>query len=191
MTVVDRSLINLVLKECHDSPFSGHLSEDRTQEKVKNCIWWQMWQKDVSESCKTCERCQKANKSTGKILGNMSKIKEPRRPWDILHMDWVTGLPPGGDRSYNAFLVIFDKFSKTLIFLPFCKNDTAMDTVLLIWNRVISWTGIFTKIISYRDPKFTSELWKNLHQLFVTNLSFFTDYHPQHDGIAERMSQNL
>ncbi|MBW0534687.1 hypothetical protein O181_074402 [Austropuccinia psidii MF-1] len=33
MTVVDRPLINLVLKECHDSPFSGHLSEDRTREK--------------------------------------------------------------------------------------------------------------------------------------------------------------
>ncbi|MBW0578856.1 hypothetical protein O181_118571 [Austropuccinia psidii MF-1] len=27
MTVVDRPLINLVLEECHDSPFSGHLSE--------------------------------------------------------------------------------------------------------------------------------------------------------------------
>ncbi|MBW0539460.1 hypothetical protein O181_079175 [Austropuccinia psidii MF-1] len=39
MTVVDRSLIKLVLKECHDSPFSGHLSEDRTREKVKTCIW--------------------------------------------------------------------------------------------------------------------------------------------------------
>ncbi|MBW0562033.1 hypothetical protein O181_101748 [Austropuccinia psidii MF-1] len=36
MTVMDRSLINLVLKECHDSPLSGHLSEDRTREKVKN-----------------------------------------------------------------------------------------------------------------------------------------------------------
>ncbi|MBW0580071.1 hypothetical protein O181_119786 [Austropuccinia psidii MF-1] len=35
MTVVDRSLINLVLKKLHDSPFSGHLSEDRTREKVK------------------------------------------------------------------------------------------------------------------------------------------------------------
>ncbi|MBW0563670.1 hypothetical protein O181_103385 [Austropuccinia psidii MF-1] len=31
MTVVDSSSINLVLKECHDSPFSGHLSEDRTR----------------------------------------------------------------------------------------------------------------------------------------------------------------
>ncbi|MBW0549082.1 hypothetical protein O181_088797 [Austropuccinia psidii MF-1] len=34
MTVVDRSLINFVLKECHDSPFSGHLSADRTREKA-------------------------------------------------------------------------------------------------------------------------------------------------------------
>ncbi|MBW0583085.1 hypothetical protein O181_122800 [Austropuccinia psidii MF-1] len=44
MTVVDRSLINLVLKECYDSPFSGNLSEDRKREKVKTCIWWPMWQ---------------------------------------------------------------------------------------------------------------------------------------------------
>ncbi|MBW0585750.1 hypothetical protein O181_125465 [Austropuccinia psidii MF-1] len=36
MKIVDRSLINLVLKERHDSPFSGHLSEDRTREKNKN-----------------------------------------------------------------------------------------------------------------------------------------------------------
>ncbi|MBW0549110.1 hypothetical protein O181_088825 [Austropuccinia psidii MF-1] len=116
MTVVDRSLINLVLKECHDSPFSGHLSEDRTREKVKTCIWWPMWQKDVAEYCKTCDRCQKANKSTGKRLGNMIQIQEPSRPWEIVHMDWVAGLPPGCDRSYNACLVIVDRFSKNPIF---------------------------------------------------------------------------
>ncbi|MBW0570108.1 hypothetical protein O181_109823 [Austropuccinia psidii MF-1] len=55
MKVVDRSLINHVLKECHYSPFSGHLSEDRTREKVKTCICWPMWQKDGAEYCKTCE----------------------------------------------------------------------------------------------------------------------------------------
>ncbi|MBW0591291.1 hypothetical protein O181_131006, partial [Austropuccinia psidii MF-1] len=88
MKVADRSLINLVLKECHDSPFSGHLSEDRTREKVKTCIGWPMWQKDVAEYCKTCDKSQKANKSTGKRLGNMIKIQEPRRPWEIVHMDW-------------------------------------------------------------------------------------------------------
>ncbi|MBW0577036.1 hypothetical protein O181_116751 [Austropuccinia psidii MF-1] len=66
-----------------------------------------------------------------------------------------------------------------------------MDTALLIWVRVVSWTGIFTNIISDRDLKFTSALWTNLHQLLDTKLSFSTAYHPQTDGIAERMIQTL
>ncbi|MBW0510384.1 hypothetical protein O181_050099 [Austropuccinia psidii MF-1] len=88
----------------------------------------------------------------------MIKIQEPSRPWKIVNMDWVTVLPPGGERSYNSCLVIVDRFSKTKIFLPCHKDDTAMDTALLIWNRVLSWTGIFTKIISGRGPKYTSAL---------------------------------
>ncbi|MBW0565277.1 hypothetical protein O181_104992 [Austropuccinia psidii MF-1] len=191
MKVVDRSLINLVLKECHDSPFAGHLSEDRTREKIKTCIWWPMWQKDVSKYCKTCYRCQKVNKFTGKRLGNMIKIQEPSRPCEILHTYWVTGLPPGGDTSYNACLVIVDLFSNTSIFLPCHKDDTAMDTALLRWNREISLPGIFTNIISDRDPKFTSALWTNVHQLFGTKLFFSTAYHPQADCLAERMIQTL
>ncbi|MBW0564982.1 hypothetical protein O181_104697 [Austropuccinia psidii MF-1] len=97
-----------------------------------------MWQKDVAEYFKICDRCQKANKSTAKRLGNMMKIQEPSIPWENVHMDWVTGLPPGGDRRYNACLVIVDKFSKTPIFLPCHKDDTAIDTALLIWNRGVS-----------------------------------------------------
>ncbi|MBW0553045.1 hypothetical protein O181_092760 [Austropuccinia psidii MF-1] len=191
MTVVNRSLINLLLKEWNDSPFSGHLSEDITREKVKTCMWWPMWQKDIAEYCKTCDRCKKAKKSSGKRLGNMIKIQEPSIPWEIVHMDWVNGLPPGGDRGYNAFLVIVDRFSKTSIFLPFHKEDTAMDTAFLIWNRVITWTGIFTNIISDRDHKFASALWTNLHQLFGTKLSFSAACHPQTDGLAERMIQTV
>ncbi|MBW0566833.1 hypothetical protein O181_106548 [Austropuccinia psidii MF-1] len=114
----------------------------------------------------------------------MIKIKEPSRTREIFHMDGVTGLPPGGDKSYNACLVIFDRFNKTPIFLPFHKDDTAMNTDLLIWNIVVSWTGIFTNIISERDPKLTSALWTNLHQLFGAKLSFSTAYHPQTDGLA-------
>ncbi|MBW0554187.1 hypothetical protein O181_093902 [Austropuccinia psidii MF-1] len=143
-----------------------------------------MWQKEVSEYCKTCDRCQKENNSTGKRLGNMIKIQEPSRPW-------VTGLPPGGDRSYNASRVIVEIFSKTPIFLPCNKDDTAMYKSLLIWNRVISWTGTFTNIISDRDPKLTSALLTNLHQLFGSKLSFSTAYHPHTDGLAERMIPTL
>ncbi|MBW0553056.1 hypothetical protein O181_092771 [Austropuccinia psidii MF-1] len=131
-----------------------------------------MWKEDVAEYFKACDRCQKENKSTGKRLGNMIKIQEPSKTWEIVHMDWVTALQPGGDRSYNECLVIVERFSKTPMYLQCHKDDSAMDTALLIWNRVISCSGIFTNIISDRDPKFTSALWKNLKQLFGTKLSF-------------------
>ncbi|MBW0505931.1 hypothetical protein O181_045646 [Austropuccinia psidii MF-1] len=106
-------------------------------------------------------------------------------------MDWVTALPPGGDKSYNACLVIVDRYSKTPTFLPCDKDETAIDTALLIWNRVITHTGLFGNIISDRYQKLTSALWTNLHKLLGTELSFSTAYHSQTDGLAERMIQTL
>ncbi|MBW0552077.1 hypothetical protein O181_091792 [Austropuccinia psidii MF-1] len=97
-------------------------------------------------------------------------------------MDWVTALPLSGDKCYNSCLVIVDRYSKTPIFQPCHKDDTAMDTALLLWSRDISHTGIFTNIISDRDPKFKSTLWTNLHRLLGTKLSFSTAYYPQTDG---------
>ncbi|MBW0537550.1 hypothetical protein O181_077265 [Austropuccinia psidii MF-1] len=121
----------------------------------------------------------------------MIHIQEPKSPWEGVHMDWVTALPPSGDESYNACLVIVDRYSKTPIFLPCHNDDTAMDTALLLWSRVISHTGFFKNIISDRDLKFTSALWTNIHRLFGTKLSFSTAYHPQTDGLGERMIQTL
>ncbi|MBW0557183.1 hypothetical protein O181_096898 [Austropuccinia psidii MF-1] len=77
------------------------------------------------------------------------------------------------------------------MFLPCHKDDTTMDTAMMIWNKFISHTGLFQNIISDRDQKFTSALWRNLHSLFGTKLSFSTAYHPQMDGLAERMIQTL
>ncbi|MBW0507260.1 hypothetical protein O181_046975 [Austropuccinia psidii MF-1] len=152
MALTDRTLRNTILNECHDRVAAGHLSEDRTLERVKTYSWWPNQKKDVVEYFKICERCQKANRATKKKFGMMIQIQEPKSSWEIVHMDWVTALPPGGNRSYNSFLVLID---------------------------------------SDRDPKLTSALWKNLHNLFGTKLSFSTAYHPQTDGLAEGMIQTL
>ncbi|MBW0508634.1 hypothetical protein O181_048349 [Austropuccinia psidii MF-1] len=104
-------------------------------------------------------------------------------------MEWVTALPPIGDMSYNLCLFMVDRCSKTPIFLPCHNNDTAMDTALLLWNIFISNTGLFNNIIIDRDPKFTSALCTNLDRFFWTKLSFSTAYHPQTDGMAEKIIQ--
>ncbi|MBW0515219.1 hypothetical protein O181_054934 [Austropuccinia psidii MF-1] len=191
MTLCSRLLINTILHESHDSIHPGHLSEYRTLKKVKNCPWWPSWRKETIEYCHTCDRCQKANSSTGRKFGLMIHIQEPKSPWKFVHMDWVTALPPSGDKSYNACLVIVDRYSKTPIFLPCHKDDTAMHTALLLWSRVISHKRLLQNIISDRDLKFTSALWINLHRFFGTKVSFSTAYHPQTDGLAERIIQTL
>ncbi|MBW0502015.1 hypothetical protein O181_041730 [Austropuccinia psidii MF-1] len=191
MALTDRTLIDSILHEFHDSFAAGHLSEDRTLERLKSCSWWPNWKKDVSDYFQTCDRCQKANRAARQKLGMMIQIQEPKSPLEIAHMDWVTDLPPGGDRSYNACLVLFDRYRKNTMFLPCHKDDTAMDTAIMIWNKVNSHTDLFQNIISDRDPKFTSALWTNLHNLFGTKLSFSTAYQPQTYGLAERMIQTL
>ncbi|MBW0529638.1 hypothetical protein O181_069353 [Austropuccinia psidii MF-1] len=176
IALTDRTLISTILHELHDSVASGILSEDRTLERVKTCFWWPNWRNDVAEYFQTCDRCQKANRATGKKFGIMIQIQELKSGWEIDHMDWITALPPGGDRSYNACLLLFDRYIKTPMFLPCEKDDTAMGPAIMIWNKSISHTALFQNIISDRTPKFTSELWTNLYSFFGTKLSFSTAY---------------
>ncbi|MBW0483897.1 hypothetical protein O181_023612 [Austropuccinia psidii MF-1] len=49
LTVIDRAHISLILQKCHYCPHMGHMSEDRTKERVASTTWWPKWKKDLSE----------------------------------------------------------------------------------------------------------------------------------------------
>ncbi|MBW0516407.1 hypothetical protein O181_056122 [Austropuccinia psidii MF-1] len=49
LTIVDRDHISLSLQEFHDFPYMGHMSEDRTKERVASTAWWPKWEKELSE----------------------------------------------------------------------------------------------------------------------------------------------
>ncbi|MBW0491588.1 hypothetical protein O181_031303, partial [Austropuccinia psidii MF-1] len=112
LTVIDRDYISLILQECHECPYMGHMSEDRTKERVESTDWWPKWEQELSEYINTCERFQKANRKHGKKYGLLQYIEEPKHPWETINIDWVTGLVPGGRGKYNAGLIIVDSFSK-------------------------------------------------------------------------------
>ncbi|MBW0507628.1 hypothetical protein O181_047343 [Austropuccinia psidii MF-1] len=191
LTIIDRDHISLILRECHDCPYMGHISEDRIKERMASTAWWPKWEQELSEYINTCEICQKANRKHGKKFGLLQHIEEPKHPWETINMDWITGLVPGGKENFNACLIIVDRLRKSMRCLLCHKEDTAMDTSLLFWNNIISTCGVPKIIISDRDPKFTSEFWTNLYDMLGTKLAFSTAYHPQRDGLAERMIQTM
>ncbi|MBW0477544.1 hypothetical protein O181_017259 [Austropuccinia psidii MF-1] len=169
----------------------GHMSEERTKERVASTAWWPKWEQELSEYITTCERRQKANRKHGNKYGLLQHIEEPKHPGETINMDWVTGLVPGGKENYNACLIIVDRFSKSMRCLPCHKEDAAMDTALLFWNNNISTCGVPKIIISDRDLKFTSEFWTKLYNMLGAKLAFSTAYHPQADGLAERVIQTM
>ncbi|MBW0587300.1 hypothetical protein O181_127015 [Austropuccinia psidii MF-1] len=169
----------------------GHMSEDRTKERVEGTAWWPKWEQELGEYIHTYERCQKANRKNGKKYGLLQHIEEPKHPWETINMDWVTRLVPGGKENFNAFLIIVDRFSKSVRCLPCHKKDTAMDTSLLYWNNIIYTCAVHKIIISNRDPKFTSEVRNNFYDILSTKHAFSTAYHPQKDGLTESMIQTM
>ncbi|MBW0577040.1 hypothetical protein O181_116755, partial [Austropuccinia psidii MF-1] len=76
IVLCSRMLIKKILLECDDNIYSGHLSEDRTMERIKTCAWWPSSRRDVIEYCHSCDRFQKADKTTGKRFGLMIHIKD-------------------------------------------------------------------------------------------------------------------
>ncbi|MBW0522550.1 hypothetical protein O181_062265 [Austropuccinia psidii MF-1] len=76
-------------------------------------------------------------------------------------------------------------------FLPCHKENKAMDTAMLFWNNIISTCGGPKIIISSRDPKLSSEFVTNLYDMLGTKPAFSIAYHPQTDGLAERMIQTM
>ncbi|MBW0499184.1 hypothetical protein O181_038899 [Austropuccinia psidii MF-1] len=106
-------------------------------------------------------------------------------------MDWVTGLVPGGKKNFNAFLVIVDRYSKSVRCLPCHQEDTDMYTALLFWNNIIATCGVSKIIISDRDLKFPLEFCTNFYDMLGTKLEFLIAYHPQTDGLTERMIQTI
>ncbi|MBW0566150.1 hypothetical protein O181_105865 [Austropuccinia psidii MF-1] len=159
----------------------GHMSEDRTKERVASTAWWPKWGQELSEYINIRERCKKANRKHGNKYGLLQHIEEPKHPWETINMDWVTGLVPGGKENFNSCLIIVNGFTKSMRCIPCPKEDTAMDTALLFWNNIISTCRVHKIIISDRDPKFTSDFWTNLYDMLGPNIAFSTAYHPQTD----------
>ena len=180
-----------MLKACHDAITSGHFGFDKTYEKVKQFAWWPHMADDIRKYVETCNTCQMSKRATGKQQGLLMKIETPTHPWEVIHMDFVTALPPAGADNFNACLVIADRATKKAKFLPTHDTATAKDTAYLYWQTLFADYGLPKAIISDRDPKFTSKFWKHLFNILGVDLNMSTAHHPQTDGLAERTVQTL
>jgi hypothetical protein len=73
-------------------------------------------------------------------------------------MDFVTHLPVT-PRGFDTIFSIIDRFSRYCLFIPMKGDSSALDCANLFFKHWVCNFGMPKKIISDRDPKFTSKFW--------------------------------
>jgi hypothetical protein len=110
------------------------------------------------------------------------------KPFSHIAMDLITGLPKS--QGYNAILTIVDHgCSRAAIFLPCSTTITGAGIAQLYLEHLYCWFGLPQKVISNRDPRFTSHFARELTKGLGINQNLSTMFHPQTNSLSEQTNQ--
>jgi hypothetical protein len=186
---VPEALREKVLRECHATPFSGHLGINKMYELVCREFWWPRLSSSVRDFCRSCDTCQRTKGTASVPYGLLQPLPIPDGPWQSISLDLVTDLPVCC--GFDSIVVFVHRFSKLCVLAACTKTITAPQLAQLFIDKVFVRFGMPTSIVSDRDPRFTSHFWKAFVKLLGTDLAMSTAYHPQTDGQTERMNRTM
>jgi hypothetical protein len=181
-----RSLMTLV----HDHPTAGHPGRDETLCKARQHAQWPGMNTWITKYVKGCATCQQNKILTHRKRTPLYRIttEENTLPFQQVAMDLITGLPR--HNSKDAILTIVDHgCSRAAVFLPCTTQITGQGIAQLYLDHVYRWFGLPIKIISDRDPRFTSHFGRALASKLGIQQNLSSTFHPQTDGISERKNQ--
>ena len=134
-----------------------------------------------------CAVCQQNKNVTHRKHTLLYRIPTPddALPFQQIALDLITGLPPNG--LHDSVLTIVDYgYSRAAVFL---LTITGPGVAQLYFNNVYQWFGLPSKVISDRDPCFTSHFGRALANKIRAKQNLSTAFHPQTDGLSERKNQ--
>ncbi|KAK3536173.1 hypothetical protein QTP70_032726 [Hemibagrus guttatus] len=174
-----------VMQWVHEAPSSGHPGIRQSTQLIRRQFWWPSLGSDVEGYVQACPMCAQARTNCQLPEGLLEPLPIPRRPWSHLSVDFLTDLPDSG--GFTAVMVVVDRFSKGCKLIPLKGLTTAMQTAEAMFNHVC----LPEDIVSDRGPQFTSRVWGSLCAQLGIGVSLSSGYHPQSNGKAEHLNQEI
>ncbi|GMF68824.1 unnamed protein product [Phytophthora fragariaefolia] len=179
--VIPDSLRSDMLHYAHEDFQGGHQGITRTYEKLRSEFYWPGMYADVEHYVKECVDCASGKgrpPNEGPSPGNI----EPRRPFEVVSMDFVTHMP-ASERG-NTFLFLFqDAFSGYVMCKPM-RSTTAQDVAEVYEECVFRRFGASSMVRHDQDPRFMSEVFTRFRELLGSKQRATLAYRPQ-DGRPE------
>lgn len=186
----DGELRKDIIRAFHSAESAAHTGFGKTYEKLRRLVYWPKMHNDIKQFVSTCDSCQRNKHRNKALAGPLQPLAIPRKRWTDVSMDFVNGLVKTR-QGYDSLLVIVDRLTKMIILIPTYLEVTAEQTAKDYFEYVYNRFGLPERIVSDRDPRFTSAFWKELFSLCNTKLSMSTTAHPESDGQTERVNQTV
>ncbi len=181
-----RDLMTLV----HDHPTAGHPGRDETLQQAQKHLKWEGMKVWITNYVAGCAICQQNKNLTHCPRIPLYRITTPEDtlPFQQITMDLITGLP--NIQGKDAILTIVDhRCSRAAIFLPCSIMITSPGIAALYLKHIYPWFGLPKKVITDRDPQFTSHFSQALSNQIGAQQNISTAFHPKTDGLSERKNQ--
>ena len=186
--VVPKVLINNVLNALHNRNTAAHLGLEKTLAKIKARFYWYGYQKDTELFCKQCGRCASSKAPPYTVRAPLQQ-DAPSYPWERIAMD-IVGPLPVTDNGNRFILVISDFFTKWPE--AFALKDHKAETIAIkLVDDVICRHGLPRVVHTDQGRDFESNLIKQVCELLEIEKTRTTAYHPESDGLVERLNKTL
>ncbi|KFD62660.1 hypothetical protein M514_03771 [Trichuris suis] len=148
---------------------------------------WPSMNRDTGDWTRTCDLCQRT-KVQRHTRAPPTTFEVPERRFDYVHLDIVGPLPQCRGCSY--LLTMVDRFTRwpEVIPVPNACAATIAHAFMSTWVARFSVPAVIT---TDQGGQFQSSLWKELASFLGMKLAPTTAYHPQTNGLVERLHRQL
>ena len=135
-----------VVKLHHNTPVAGHPGYEKMIELLQRTYFWPGMTSFVKDYISRCDRCARFKGTNQAPFGTLNPLEAPHMPWVDITVDFTTDLPLSN--GYDSILVVIDRFSKEVEFIPMTKTVTALETAKLYLFNMWKNHGLPRSIVS-------------------------------------------
>ena len=182
--MLPEALRNVVMRDYHEK--SGHFGRDKVLKAIRQKYWWPRMRIDVEKWVASCHECQQRSPPPRPKLGKLQNIPTSY-PWQRVHMDIVGPLPV--TLNGNKYILnLVDGYTKYAV--GYAMRDMKAETVgKILFYHFVHCFETPEEIVSDRGRNLNaSTIIQEGLQLFGIKPKMTTAYHPQGNGMVERVN---
>ena len=159
----------------------AHSGARATKRLMKDRVIWPAMAKDITAWARDCQACARAKVTRQPAA--VQPIPVPRQQFSHIHVDLVGPLPTSKE-GYRYLFTIIDRTSRWLTM----DAEACADALINNW---VARYGVPAAVTSDQWRQFTSALWNNTCKALGVQHNTTTAYHPQSNGMVERVHRQL